>query len=82
MNVARLSTLRTGCLYPWTNNCYTFLLEAASTQAPQCDRMYNGNENALTVSGIEPANFRFVAQWLNHYTAAYNCMEVVTSNST
>jgi hypothetical protein len=41
MNVARLSALRTACLY---SQEYSFLLEVESTPGPQCDRKDYVNE--------------------------------------
>ena len=49
--------------YSW----YSFLLEAESTPGPQCDRKNSMSmKNPMTLAGIEPATFRFVAQHLNH----------------
>ena len=49
--------------YSW----YSFLLEAESTPGPQCNRKdFMSMKNPLTLAGIEPATFQFVAQHLNH----------------
>jgi hypothetical protein len=46
---------------------YSFLLEAQSTSGPQCDRKdFMSMKNPITPAEIEPANFRFVAQHINH----------------
>ena len=48
-----------------------FLLEAESTPGPWCDRKdFMSMKNPLTLAGIEPATFRFVAQHLNHCATA------------
>ena len=53
--------------YSW----YSFLLEAESTPAPQCDRKdFMSMKNPVTPAGIEPATYRFVAQHLNHSATA------------
>jgi len=50
---------------------YSFLLEAESTPGPQCDRKdFMLMKNPLTLAGIEPETFRFVAQHLNHCATA------------
>jgi len=50
---------------------YSFLLEAESTPGPWCDRKdFMSMRNPLTLAGIEPATFRFVAQHLNHCATA------------
>jgi len=52
---------------------YSFLLEDASTPGPQCDRKdFMSMKNPMTLAGIEPATFRFVAQHLNHCATAVN----------
>jgi hypothetical protein len=40
--------------------------EAESTPGPWCDLKDYVNEIPMTPPGIEPATFRFVAQYLNH----------------
>jgi len=45
---------------------YSFLLEAESCDRKNCMSM----KNPLTLAGIEPATFRFVAQHLNHCATA------------
>jgi hypothetical protein len=63
MNLAKLSALRTGHLYPSGDIPVThFLLEAESTPAPQCGRGLSQREITMTPLGIEPAPFRLVAQ--------------------
>jgi hypothetical protein len=48
--------------YSW----YSFLLEVESTPGPYCGRKDYVNKNIpVTPSGIEPATFRFVAQYLD-----------------
>jgi len=50
---------------------YSFLLEAESTPGPYCDRKnFMSMKNPLTLVGIEPMTFRFVAQHLNHCATA------------
>ena len=50
--------------YSW----YSFLVEAESTPGPQCGRKgYVNEKNPMTPSGIEPATFRLVAQYLNQH---------------
>jgi len=45
--------------YSW----YSFLLEAESTPRPQWDREdFISMKNPMTLAGIDPATFRFVAQ--------------------
>jgi hypothetical protein len=62
--VVSLSDLRTDRLYPRKCSWCSFLLEAESTPGPESDPI------PMTPSGIEPANFRFVAQYLNHCATA------------
>jgi hypothetical protein len=69
MKVARLSSLRTGSLYPQEEG-YSFLLEADLRAIVRPKGLYQW-KNPVTPSGIEPATFRFVAQCLNHYATAY-----------
>jgi len=53
--------------YSW----YSFLLEAESTPGPLCVRKdFMSMKNPLTLAGIEPATYRFVAQHLNHFANA------------
>jgi len=67
----RLSALRTGRLYPKKYSWYSFLLEAESTQGPQCDQKdFMSMKNPLTPAGIEPATFQIVAQHINHCATA------------
>ena len=63
----RLSASRTDRLYPRKYSWYSFMSEAESTPGPQCDRK---DFMSMTLAGIEPATFRFVAQYLNHYASA------------
>ena len=50
---------------------YSFLLEAESNPGPECNwKDFMSMKNPLTLAGIEPANFRFVAQHLNHCATA------------
>jgi len=58
----RFSALRTGLFAPRKYSWYSFLLEAESTPGSQCDRKdFMSVKNPLTLAGIEPATFRFVA---------------------
>ena len=67
IEVVRLSALRTGRFYPPGNIPGTqFLSEAESTPWPQCGRKDYVNEKIpMTLSGIETATFRLVAQCVN-----------------
>jgi hypothetical protein len=62
--VVRLSALCTGRLYP-----QEIILALISVRG--CDRKdFVSMKNPLTLAGIEPATFRFVAQILNHCATA------------
>ena len=53
--------------YSW----YSFLLEAELIPVPLCDRKdFMSMKNPLTLAGIEPSTFWFVAQRLNHCATA------------
>jgi hypothetical protein len=58
--------------YSW----YSFLLENEPTPEPYCDRKdFMSMKNPLTVAGIEPATFRFVAQHLNYCATAVSSVQ-------
>jgi len=82
MKVVRLSALRTGRLYPPRKySWYSFLLEAESTPGPQCGRKDYVNEKfPLTLSGIEPATSRLVAQCLNQLRHGVPHLKLYISN--
>jgi hypothetical protein len=67
----RLSALSTRSLYPQEILPVSFLLEAELIPELQCDRKdFMSMKIPLTSAGIEPATFRFVAQYLNHCATA------------
>jgi len=76
----RLSALRTGRLYSRKYSWYSFLLEAKSTPGPWCDRKnFMSIKNPVTLAGIKPATFRFVAQHLNHCATAVLSMALYSN---
>jgi hypothetical protein len=66
--------------YSWCS----FLLQAESTPGPQCGRKDYVNEKMpMTPSGIEPANFRLVAQCdLLLFNSWYSCTGTVCGGTT
>ena len=63
--------------YSW----YSLLLEDESTPAPKCDRWdFMSLKKNLTLAGIKPLTFRFVAQHLNHCATAVPLYDGISIN--